>query len=326
MDINTNINYTSDKSEGSMVNLTVNVTFELFDFARKEVLKSEAANITIEGFRKGTAPMNLIENKLGVQLLEKTVESLIPQITSFIISKDKLYPLNQIQYSIKSMSPIKNESNPALTYEAKFITIPEVKLPDLSDLGVVRAEIAEVTDTEANDYLEKVNTASKESEEKMTLEQAKERLNMQRKADNEQQFKTDIIQALITKSELDFPESLVAQQASNSETQFREQLKSLGLDVDTYLNAQKANIEQLRETWTKQARDNMKVELCLSQYIRDNKITVSDDEINTELKNIPETEIDTEEKRLKYREYIHAVRIQQIALDDIAKKIESSKK
>ena len=115
------------------LNLTVNISLEKEDWAeaRKKKLNEFRRNADIKGFRKGMAPMGLIEKIHGGQALAEVINTIVSdELSKFIESKK----LNVIGEPLPSEKEEKNDwDNPdKFSFSFDIATAPEVKI-EISD-------------------------------------------------------------------------------------------------------------------------------------------------------------------------------------------------
>ena len=79
---------TENKNE---VKLSFTIEAEKFDEAMKKVYAKTAKYFTIPGFRKGKAPMNIVEQHYGSEIFyEDTFNELVPDIYDEAIKENKI--------------------------------------------------------------------------------------------------------------------------------------------------------------------------------------------------------------------------------------------
>jgi len=99
-------------------------------------LKSVSKNITIDGFRKGKAPRDIIIKKYGMEnLYVDAADKLIQDKYTEILDSKKIIPVAKPKVDIKKC----DESG--LEIEYTFIVAPEVKLGKYKGLGVKKKEV-----------------------------------------------------------------------------------------------------------------------------------------------------------------------------------------
>ena len=106
------------------VKLSFEVEAEKFDEAMKKVYAKTAKYFTIHGFRKGKAPMNMVEKQYGSEIFyEDTFNELVPEIYDNAIKENNIIAVSKPDIDITQIGKGKN-----LIFTAIVQTKPEVKL------------------------------------------------------------------------------------------------------------------------------------------------------------------------------------------------------
>ena len=104
--------------------LTFNVPAETFDAGMKKVYAKTAKYFNIPGFRKGKAPMSLVERTYGSEIFyEDTFNEIVPEIFEKEIEENKLEVVSKPEIDIVQIGKGKE-----LIFTAVVQTKPEVKL------------------------------------------------------------------------------------------------------------------------------------------------------------------------------------------------------
>ena len=154
------------KLEHSHVQVDVVVDEKSWKDAQEKAFDKLAANVTIDGFRKGKAPKNLVKSKVDpMKVLDEAINSLLPKIYQEILEKDEIKPYARPQVDVTKVSDTE--------LEVKFVlvTAPEVKLGKYKGLEIGKTEV-KVTAKDVEEALERTRTDNatlvvKEGESKM---------------------------------------------------------------------------------------------------------------------------------------------------------------
>ena len=123
------------------VKLTFNVPAEQFDEGMKKVYAKTAKYFNIPGFRKGKAPMALVEKTYGSQIFyEDTFNEIVPEIFEKEISENKLEVVSKPEIDILQMG-----KGQELIFTAVVQVKPEVKLGKYKGIALEKVEY-DVTD------------------------------------------------------------------------------------------------------------------------------------------------------------------------------------
>ena len=136
---------TENKNE---VKLSFEVEAEKFDEAMKKVYVKTAKYFTIPGFRKGKAPMNIVEQHYGSEIFyEDTFNELVPEIYDEAIKENKIEAVSRPDIDITQIGKGKN-----LIFTATVQIKPEVKLGKYKGIELKKIEYT-VSDKEVEHEL-----------------------------------------------------------------------------------------------------------------------------------------------------------------------------
>lgn len=138
------------KLENSHVEVLVNVDEATWKAAQKKAFEKVAANITVDGFRKGKAPENLVKSKVDqVKVMDEAINALLPEIYRDIVDVDGIRPFTQPKVDVTKLSDTE--------LEVKFliVTAPKVELGQYKGLEIGHNKV-EVTEEEVANALKAV--------------------------------------------------------------------------------------------------------------------------------------------------------------------------
>ena len=145
------------KLENSHVEVVVTAEEEAWKKAQDKAFDKLAANVEIDGFRKGKAPKNLVRAKIDpMKVFDDAVNLMLPEMYREIIEIDQIKPFAQPKVEVVGISDT--------TLEVKFtiVTEPEVELGEYKNLEIGHNEV-NVSDDEVELAVKKI------SEENATL-------------------------------------------------------------------------------------------------------------------------------------------------------------
>ena len=123
---NEELSVTVNKKAHCKVEFAITAHELLIRKAAKEAVKSVSKEVSLPGFRKGKAPLDLVQKKYAQQIREQTQKSLASLAFTEAQKLVKIPPLNRdtsVSYSMKNFSDV--EANISFTFET------EPSLPDL---------------------------------------------------------------------------------------------------------------------------------------------------------------------------------------------------
>lgn len=143
------MNITKEMPDKYQVQLTIEVDADKLASAKKTAAKNLSNRVSIPGFRKGKAPMEVIERHVGKQsLMDETAEILIRDAANEALKEEKLSPVDDIDYEV-----VTNEDGKNFVFKMTFTPRPEVKLGDYKGLTIEKT-VEEVTDADVDTQLE----------------------------------------------------------------------------------------------------------------------------------------------------------------------------
>ncbi len=137
-----------EKLEKGMAKLTIEVSAEEFGEALKGAYKKNVGRINVPGFRKGKAPMSMIEKMYGAGIFyEDAANIIIPEAYEKEVSENNIEVTARPHIDI-----VQVEKGKSFIFTATVAIKPEVKLGKYKGIKV-EAEKIEVTDDEVMDVL-----------------------------------------------------------------------------------------------------------------------------------------------------------------------------
>lgn len=136
------------KLEHSHVQVDVVVDEKSWKDAQEKAFNKLAANVTVDGFRKGKAPKNLVKDKIDqMKVLDEAINALLPKIYEEILTEDKIRPFARPAVDVTKVSDTE--------LEVKFVLVtePEVKLGAYKGLEIGKKAV-KVTKKDIEDALE----------------------------------------------------------------------------------------------------------------------------------------------------------------------------
>lgn len=206
----------------------------------QQVLASVQANFETKGFRKGKAPLDVVEKEVSFEkLFEEVASKLISQKYGQVIDENKLKPIIQPQ--------VKFNKQVASFDQDWDIEISACEMPEI------------ILD---KNYLDKIAKTKTES-----------------KATDENQKTEEIIKTLISAAKVDLPQILIDSDVQHQLSHLVEQVQQAGITVEQYLANQKTNIKDYQENLKKKIIEEWTINLAIQKISVDQKIEVTPEEI-----------------------------------------------
>ena len=151
------------KLEHSRSEVLVTVDEKSWKAAQDKAFNKLAANVTVDGFRKGKAPVELIRKKVDqMKVLDEAINSLLPSLYSEILTEEKIVPVARPKVDVTKLS------DKELEVKFVIVTAPEVKLGQYKGLAIGKTEV-KVT---ADDVKKAIDDLLKSSASLVTKEDA----------------------------------------------------------------------------------------------------------------------------------------------------------
>ena len=111
------------KLEHCRTEVLVNVDKDLWKKAQDKAFKKLAANITIPGFRKGKAPLNMVKSRVDqMKVYNEAINDVLNPVYQEILTEEKILPMARPSFDITKIS------DEELEVRVTIVTAPEVEL------------------------------------------------------------------------------------------------------------------------------------------------------------------------------------------------------
>lgn len=148
--------YNLELLEKSSAKATIELKGEEFKKVRESIV-NEFKNAKIDGFRKGHAPLDVIEKTFGDKINEELFNYVLNSEIKKMVEEKKLEVLGQISVENHSLT------NDELKVEIAFELKPKFELPKYKELGI-KEETEEITDEKVEEYLKSIVEREKKLE------------------------------------------------------------------------------------------------------------------------------------------------------------------
>ena len=149
--------YKITHGEKGQVDIKVDVPAEAFDATYADILSQFVKETNVDGFRPGMAPLEVVENQVGLsKILNKAASHLISTNLSEIFKKENLIPLDSPKVGIDSLA-----KGTRFSFSASFIKKPQVTISDWKNIKVKKIKAKEITDEDVNKSIANIYEAWK---------------------------------------------------------------------------------------------------------------------------------------------------------------------
>ncbi len=136
-------------------------------------------------------------------------------------------------------------------------------------------------------------------DEKTLKEEIKKSIEAQKETAAENKYINDIIEAVSKQAEVDIPEEMVLDTVEMMFNDTKERLAMQGISLDLYLQFSNQTEEELKSQMEKEAFSRVLARLTLEEIKKQEKIEVTDKEVDEKIKEMTERYKVTEEELLK---------------------------
>ena len=257
----------------SEITLTIRIPASQVEEGFNKVKNGALKEVKVPGFRPGKAPAKLAESQLSEdRLAQDLFQEVVPLAYARAVSEHKIRPIIPPQISVTSFK--KGED---LVFEARTAELPEVGLGDYKKaLKSVKGKVIYDSKGKALGDDQKITAAQ-------VLEKARE------------------------VAKVSIPHILIDYEVQRMLSSLVDQVNSLGLTVDQYLSSQGKKPEDLQKEYHEVAERNLKDEFILNKVSQEEKISVSEKEIEDAIEAAPDEKTKTGLQEPRGKAYLEDV-------------------
>lgn len=307
--------------ETGEVEIKSSISAKEFEEAVKHTLLGLKKEVTLQGFRKGSAPEKLVREKVGeAALLSESAEHAISHAYSHILEAEKIDAIGHPKVSITKIA----EGNP-LEFTIITAVVPEVKEFDYKKIAAKenskKHEAVAVSDEEVNKAIEGIQKTYVKGDKKdaelppLTDELVKtwgefkdvadfksklrENISAEKEHKAHEKKRLELVDALTKDLEVIIPEVLVESELGRMLNQMSHDIERMGLKFDDYLKHLKKSVEDLKKEWRNDAIKRVKLDLAIDYIAKKEKIEADPKKVEEEVKHAREhhKDIDAEKAR-----------------------------
>ena len=280
----------------SAIKLTVTIPADKVKEAQEKVLARIASEAEIDGFRKGKAPVELVKQKLNQQKFDAEVMGdLIKTYYPQALDQKELAPIISPKIELDDYEPDKDFTFTAETAVRPQITVGDYKKAVKASYDAKTAELEKSRKEKKTDAQEQKNKddLKKDDEKKASqqpqseMEQPKDQHDHEhehnhqddKEHDHVHMTPTDVVDAILTVTQVEIPDMVVAEEVDRMLTRLVQQLQPLNLAMESYLKSTSKTGDQLRAEYAEIAKKNAASEMALVEIVKKEQIEVDDKEI-----------------------------------------------
>jgi len=321
--------------DNSMVEITSALSIQDLEKYEAGALKKINDEISIDGFRKGYIPKNILVKKVGeMTILNQMVEMALTNIYPLIVLENKLEVIGQPQVTITKITP-----HEPVEFKILSAILPQFELPDYKDIAkkinTEKTTTPEVTEKELSEtimQIQKINqtpppqpredkTTPQETIGELTDEfvktlgdfkdvadfRTKLKENIKRDKENKIQEvkRVKIMEKILAETNIKLPPVIIENETERLFTQTKADITKMGLQFDKYLEHLKKTEEELKKELQPDAEKRAKIQFVLDKIIRKENIKANQAELEKNVKQILEQYKDAKEEQV--RSYVEMV-------------------
>jgi FKBP-type peptidyl-prolyl cis-trans isomerase (trigger factor) len=243
-----------------------------YDKSVDELIKQ----VEIKGFRKGKAPRAKAEAQLNkAKVYEEVIKHIVPETYSTAIKENNLNPIIQPDIRLDKAKEGEDWQITAITAE-----MPEIK---------------------ADNYKKIIQDAKAEmKKDDLWLPGKEEKKEEEKEQDKRQKMLNAILEALLKKTDITIPAIIVKNETDRRLTRLVDEIKKLGLTIDTYAKSKTMTPDQVREQTRIDVENTYKLEFLLDYITEQEKIVVEGKEVDDAIEKIENKD---EKKSLENNKY-----------------------
>lgn len=308
--------------EKSTVEINLTLPASVFESYQDKAVLALQERMTIDGFRQGKAPLDVVKQHAGQgAILDEMAHLAIIDAYPKIIEEHKLDAIGRPTIMITKMAL----GNP-LECTITTTVLPQVALPDYKKLAAKingkKLENAEVTEAEINNAIKELlrfrahhemletNPEAKISDVKddalpeLTDDIVKNYGPFESKADfiakltenmaaeklerAKEKQRIDVMEAIVTETKAEVPEMLVDYELSKMLAQLEHDITRAGMTLDGYLKETGKTKDDLKKDWYAEGEKRGKMQLIMNHIALAEKIEIQEADIEHEISHIME--------------------------------------
>ncbi len=137
------------KQPKSIVEVSVTVPWTDLQSSWEQTLQRMAADVEIAGFRKGTAPVAMVESQLGTRLQDEVLKTSMPNFLIEALKGTDIIPIDYPKYELTSFA-----KNNQLQFKAVITNRPAVTVGNYKTIKVTKSVPKPVNDEEVNKVID----------------------------------------------------------------------------------------------------------------------------------------------------------------------------
>src|SRR3989344_4076763 len=331
------------KIDGSRIEITVEISAEVFDKHYDRALQKIKNEAELPGFRKGHVPEKIIIEKWSAHILDEAAESSVSEIYPKIITENKIDTLGTQEITITKSA----KGNPLL-FKMVITVMPEFVLPDYKNIAgqlnknKTDPKNFEATEKDLEDVVMQIRMANRSKEDlenKNKTEKAKppalsdemvkklgafenvadfyeklkKNIRDEKEYKDKEKKRAEIIEEIVKKSSMDLRDVVIESELARMVAQFRGDVERMGMKPEDYLKHTKKTEEDLKKEWRGDAEKRAKTQIILNKIAVVENLKPDEEKVKKEVEHLSIHHKDADQSRIK--NYVETVLLNEKVLD-----------
>lgn len=311
--------------EQSRIEITGSISPAYWESFRIQAIKNINETITIDGFRKGMIPENILVAKVGESAInEEMAELALSKSYIDILIDNKIDAIGKPEIQVTKLATGNPLEFKAITAIMPTVSLPEYKKIAQDEVNKSDKKDLDVTDKDVEDAILRIRKSKASHEDhdhaKMTPEEhekaildslpefndefvrglggfkdiedfkakVREMVGENKKDEAKEKMRIRIADAILDKTQIELPEIMIETELNRTQVQFDQDIQRMGFKMEDYLKHAKKSLEDIRKEWRPHAEKKAKLQLILNAIAAAEKIKPSPEEIEAEVNHIVE--------------------------------------
>jgi len=314
--------------DNSQIGITGAITWEKMESYYKTTLEKMAQEVELDGFRKGNAPMDQVEAKIGqMAIMQEAAQRALGDVYPAIVMDKKLSVIGYPQISLTKLA-----HGSDLEFLITSAVLPEITLGDYKATAAKHNtdEISvEVSDEELEQNIEQMrnmyahtvrqNEEGENEEHDQELPELndefvqkigdfkdvadfkvkmRDQLQEQKMQSEKGKRREEIILAIANDSKFEIPTLLIEAEKDKMLGAMKDDIARMGLEYSAWLEHSGKKEEEMRDEMTKDATDRARAELVLKEIAKLEDISADKEEMDKQIEQIKQAHPDAPEDNI----------------------------
>lgn len=282
--------------------ISVTVPWTIVEPVYTKLLQKAAKNVKADGFRIGKVPPHVAEKFIKKDAFyDEVIQQVLPPAYSQALQDAKKAPISR-----PDVEPVQVEKGKDWAFDIYFAEKQPIAL------GKYQDEVKKAV-KDAQKEIEEKNAELKKAPEAEHDHTPDHKHPTELTPPQQEDIKLKhIFKALVESIKPKVQEILVRAEVNRELQRLVEQLGQLNLKVEDYLKSRNATVEQLQQEYAASAVTSLQIEFILAEMAQEQKMTVTDAEIDKTLDTVADGKLSKEQRQdPDYRSYLFSTLLKQ---------------